>query len=112
MDLSKLDLNGLGLGEMFGDLQAKAKELQEENETKLYTTKSGGGMVSVQINGNTEIIDIEIDDELLEDKESLQILLMSAINDAVKMAEDGKKNMAMDMIGGMNPFINMGKENK
>jgi len=107
MDLSKMDFNDLGLGDMFGDLQEKAQKLQEENEAKIYTAKSGGGDVAIQINGNSEIIDIEINNELLDDKDSLQILLMSAVNDAIKMAEDGKKDMAMDMLGGMNPFGNM-----
>ncbi|MEJ2501679.1 MAG: nucleoid-associated protein, partial [Campylobacterales bacterium] len=37
---------------------------------------------------------------------SLQILLIAAINDAVKMVEDNKKHSAMGMLGGMNPFTN------
>jgi hypothetical protein len=50
------------------------------------------------------MIDLEIDDSLLEDKESLQILLIAAVNDANKMVEENKKNSAMGMLGGMNPF--------
>ncbi|NPA87740.1 YbaB/EbfC family nucleoid-associated protein [Caminibacter pacificus] len=92
---------------MFGniDLNEMMQKLQEqlqEADNKTYTAKSGGGLVEATVNGKFEVIDIKIDDSLLEDKESLQILLMSAINDAIKMAVDDKKAQAMNMFGGMN----------
>ena len=78
--------------------------LQEESKHIELTAKSGGGLVVVKANGAGEIIDVIIDDSLLEDKESLQILLMSAMNDVIKMAEDNKKSQALGMMGGFNPF--------
>ena len=51
-----------------------------------------------------EIIDIDIDDSLLEDKESLQILLISAVNDVIKMVEDDKKLAASKMLGSLGGF--------
>lgn len=92
------------MGEMMEQMQAKAKELQEKAKETILTAKGGGGMVQVSANGAGEIIDITIDDSLLEDKESLQILLISTINDVIKMVEDNKKAQAMGMLGGMNPF--------
>jgi DNA-binding YbaB/EbfC family protein len=92
---------------MFGniDLNEMMKKLQEqmqEADNKTYTAKSGGGLVEATVNGKFEVVDLKIDDSLLEDKESLQILLMSAINDAIKMAVDDKKAQAMNMFGGLN----------
>jgi len=92
---------------MFGniDLNEMMKKLQEQIEAadnKTYTAKSGGGLVEATVNGKFEVIDLKIDDSLLEDKESLQILLMSAVNDAIKMAVEDKKAQAMNMFGGMN----------
>jgi len=92
---------------MFGNLDLnemmqKLQEQMQEADNKVYTATSGGGMVEVSVNGKFEVIDIKIDDSLLEDKESLQILLMSAINDAIKMAVDDKKSQAMNMFGGLN----------
>jgi len=92
------------MGKMLEKVQEQAKSMDSENEQKIFTTKSGGGMVEVSINGKGEVIDVTIDDSLLEDKESLQILLISAMNDASKMVEDNKKQSAMNMLGGMNPF--------
>jgi len=61
-------------------------------------------MIEVTANGSGEVVDITIDDSILDDKESLQILMISAINDVFKMVEDNKKSQAMGMMGGMNPF--------
>ncbi len=99
--------NGFDMGkmaEMMTQMQEKAQALQEQAKQVELSAKAGGGMVEVRANGAGEIIDINIDDSLLEDKESLQILLISAINDVNKMVEDNKKSQAMGMLGGMNPF--------
>jgi DNA-binding YbaB/EbfC family protein len=98
---------GLDLGkmnEMMQQMQEKAKELEENAKSVELTAKAGGGMVEVRANGAGEIIDLNIDDSLLGDKDSLQILLISVINDVNKMVEDNKKSQAMGMLGGMNPF--------
>lgn len=92
------------MSQMMGEMQEKAKEIQEQAKNVQFTAKAGGGLVELTINGAGEVIDLNIDDTLLDDKEYLQILLISAMNDANKMAEDNKKSQAMGMMGGMNPF--------
>ncbi|HHB94898.1 MAG TPA: YbaB/EbfC family nucleoid-associated protein [Campylobacterales bacterium] len=97
LDMSKM-------GQMMEQLQSKAKEMEEQSKQVVLTAKAGGGMIEVTANGTGEIVDITIDDSILDDKESLQILLISAINDVNKMVEDNKKSQAMGMMGGLNPF--------
>jgi DNA-binding YbaB/EbfC family protein len=92
------------MGKMLEGMQEQAKKLEEEMASKEFTVKTGGGMVKATMNGKGEMVDLVIDDSLLEDKESLQILLIAAVNDANKMVEDNKKSSAMGMLGGMNPF--------
>ncbi len=92
MDFSKM-------GEMLEKVQADAKKMQEESAKKEFTTKSGGGLIQVTANGTGEIIDIMIDDSLLDDKDSLQILLISAVNDVLQMVESEKKLAASKMMG-------------
>ena len=92
------------MSKMLEGLQDQAKKMEEDSAHKTFTSKVGGGMLSVEMNGKGEMIDINIDDSLLEDKLSLQILIMSAINDVNKMVLDDKKNAALGMLGGMNPF--------
>ena len=100
-----LDLNKMQ--DMLNDMQNKAKELEEQTKSVTLTAKGGGGLVQVSANGAGEIVDITIDDSLMEDKESMQILLISTINEALKMAEDNKKSQALNMFGGLNPFGGM-----
>ncbi len=97
-------LNLGDMGKMLEQIQEKAKEAQEQSKNVEFTAKAGGGMVELTANGLGEVIDLRIDDSLMEDKESLQILLISAMNDIAKMIEDNKKSQAMGMMGGMNPF--------
>jgi len=97
LDMSKM-------GQMMEELQSKAKEMEEQSKKVMLTAKAGGGMIEVTANGSGEIVDITIDDSILDDKESLQILIISAVNDVVKMVEDNKKSQAMGMMGGLNPF--------
>jgi len=94
LDMSKM-------GEMLETMQKQAGEMQNKLEAVELTSKSGGGMIEIKANGGGEVVDISIDDSLLEDKESLQILLISAINDITKMVEDNKKSQAMSMMGGL-----------
>ncbi len=97
MDMSKMT-------QMLGDLQGKAQEMQAQAKSVEMSAKGGGGLLNVTINGAGEVIDITIDDSLLADKSSLQLLLMGTINDAIKMVEDNKKSQAMGMFGDLNPF--------
>ncbi|PSM53189.1 YbaB/EbfC DNA-binding family protein [Campylobacter blaseri] len=89
------------MGSMFEEIQKKAKELEQESESKEYSVKSGAGMVEIKINGKGEVLDLNIDESLFEDRESLQILLISAMNDAIKLVETQKKDLAAKMLGGL-----------
>ncbi len=92
------------MGEMLQKAQEEAKKMEENSKNKEFTAKSGGGLIKVTANGAGEIIDIDIDDSLFEDKESMQILLISAVNDVIKMVEDDKKLAASQMLGSLGGF--------
>ncbi len=98
------NLNMGDMGKMLEEMQKKASQIQQESESKIFTAKSGGDMIKISMNGKGEVIDLDIDDSLLEDKESLQILLMSCMTDLFKMLEDDKKSLASNLMGGLNPF--------
>ena len=96
-----LDLKNLNLNDMLNQFQEMAKNSKEDNASRIFTSKSGGGMIEISINGNSEVIDLKIDDSLLDDKDSLQILLISCMNDVIKQSDENKKMMAMNMMGGL-----------
>jgi len=97
-----MDMNKMA--DMLKKAQESAQKMEEDSKNKTFTAKSGGGMVKVSANGAGEIIDIEIDDTLLDDKDSMQILLISAINDVLKMVDDNKKLSASKIFGSFGGF--------
>ena len=92
------------MNKMLEGMQENAAKLKEELQSKTFSVKTGGGMIELSVNGNGEVIDLSIDDELLEDKDSLEILLIGAINDANKMVQQNQQSSAMGMLGGLNLF--------
>ena len=92
------------LQELLGNIQEKAKELEEKTKAEIYEVKSGGWLIVLKANGAGEIIDLDIDESLLSDKEAMQILLIGAFNEIFEKIEEGKKSQAMGMLGGLNPF--------
>jgi len=89
------------MSKMLEGFQENAQKLKDELASKTFSVKSGGGMIELTLNGNGEVIDLNLDDELLNDKDSLQILLIGAINDANKMVQQNQQQSALGMLGGM-----------
>ncbi|WP_324721093.1 YbaB/EbfC family nucleoid-associated protein [Salinimicrobium sp. HB62] len=83
---------------MFGDMmgmmnkiketQKKVEETKERLKTVLLDEQSADGLLKVTITANREIKNIEIADELLEDKEQLEDYLVLTINKAVARATE------------------------
>ena len=105
-----IDLKNLNLNDMMNQFQDMANKSKEDNASRIFTSKAGGGMVEISINGNSEVVDLKIDDSLLEDKDSLQILLISCMNDIIKQSEENKKRMAMSLMGNLGGLGNLGQK--
>ena len=71
-------------------LQEDMATLQEDLDSREYDVSAGGGMVSVKITGSKEILDIQIKPEIVDpdDIETLQDILVAAVNEAIKRVED------------------------
>lgn len=93
------------MSKMLEEMQENAEKLKSELASKIYSVKTGGGLVELSVNGNGEVVDLIIDETTLTDKDMLQILLIGAINDANKMVQDNQQQSAMGMLGSLN---NMG----
>ena len=67
------------------DMAAK----QEELEAREYEVSAGGGVVTAKINGKKEFISIKIDPEVIDpdDPETLEDLVVAAVNEAIKKVE-------------------------
>jgi len=85
--------------------QTKMAKLQEELGQKTVEASSGGGMVTVVVNGQQEVISIKIDPEVVDpdDIDMLQDLVLAAVNDGVTRA----KNMVNEEMGKLTGGLNL-----
>lgn len=91
---------------LLSNMQEKAQEATANLEAKIIEIKSGGGLVKITANAKGDIVDLAIDDELLQDKDSLQILLISAISDLIKSIEENKTQLAQNAISNLGGLFN------
>ena len=84
--------------------QAKMAKLQEELSEKTIEASAGGGMVTVVVNGQQEILSIKIDPEVVDpdDVEMLQDLILAAINDGMARAKSMVNEEMSKLTGGLN----------
>lgn len=85
-------------------MQKKMEELQAQIDATEIEATAGGGAIKVVVNGKKEVLDIEIDPSVVdpEDVEMLQDLVMAAVNEALRKAEDFSANEMKEVTGGMN----------
>ncbi|VAX07983.1 Nucleoid-associated protein YaaK [hydrothermal vent metagenome] len=84
-------------------MQADMQEAQEKLAREEITGESGGGLVTIVMNGKHEVRRVAVDDSLLgDDKEMLEDLIAAAINDATnKVAAKTEESMS-GMTAGLN----------
>jgi len=88
-------------------MQRQMEEMQEEMESKTLETTSGGGAVKIVISGKKEIKSIELSPDIVDpdDVEMLQDLIIAAVNEAVRQADEMTNREMGKITGGMNlPF--------
>ena len=85
-------------------LQQEMLRLQQEQESKTFTAKAGGGMVAATVNGKHELVNIEINPEAVDpdDVEMLQDMIIAAVNEAMRTADSEAANNMSRLTGGMN----------
>jgi len=85
------------------DFQQKMSQVQNELADRIVTVSVGGGMVSVTVNGKNELISIQIEKEVInpEDQSMLQDLIVSAVNEGIKKAQDMAQTEMQKITGGM-----------
>ena len=87
-------------------MQQQMLEIQEQLKSKEVSSSVGGGAVSVKVNGQKELVEIKLSDEILkeasEDKEMLEDLILTAIKDAMTKAEELAESEMSKVTGGIN----------
>jgi hypothetical protein len=85
------------------EIHARIAKLQEEMAGKTVEASSGGGMVSVVMNGKQEILSIRIDPEVVnrEDINMLQDLMVAAVNEAIRKSQEMMTEEMKKVTGGL-----------
>lgn len=82
-------------------MQKQMMEAQEKLESTVFTGTAGGGVVSVEVKGNHEVVSVTIDPEAAKDDlEMVQDMIVLALNDATKKI-DAESQKLLGGFGGM-----------
>ena len=91
-------------------LQEKMAKIQAELAEKTVEASAGGGMVIVTVNGRQEVLSIRIDPQVVDpqDVEMLQDLIVAALNDGLRKAQELAAGEMGKLAGGLNiPGMNI-----
>ena len=93
----------MNIQQMMKQAQQMQERLQKQMAEMRVEASSGGGMVTVVINGAKQVQSIRIDPEVVskEDVEMLQDLILAALNDAHRKADDEMQKSMGGVLGGM-----------
>lgn len=85
-------------------MQQDMEKAQQEVEQTSFTASVGGGVVSATVNGKKELTALTIKPETVdpEDVEMLQDLVISAVNEALRQADEAMSNSMNALTGGLN----------
>ena len=85
-------------------MQQEMLRMQEEMENATYKATAGGGMVTAEVSGKHQVVSLEINPEAVdpEDVEMLQDMVIAAINEAMRNADNESANQMSRLTGGLN----------
>lgn len=85
------------------EMQKKMATLQDDLKNSMITAESGGGMVKATLNGKGEMTKIEIDASIIsaDDKETLEDLIVAAINNAKGKVDQLVQEKTKQIMSGM-----------
>ena len=84
-------------------MQQDLMKMQEEMETQTYTASSGGGVVKATVTGKRELTELVIDPEAVDpdDVEMLQDMIVAAVNEAMRKADEASAQSMSRITGGL-----------
>ncbi|HXS97809.1 MAG TPA: YbaB/EbfC family nucleoid-associated protein [Candidatus Limnocylindrales bacterium] len=87
--------------QMMRQAQQMQEKMQQEIAAIRVEATAGGGMVTVQMDGQKNLLGVKIDPEVAGDVEMLQDMVLAAHSEALKKIEDEIKGKMGGMLGGM-----------
>ncbi len=96
-------MNPKQIQEMMARAQDMQRQMQEKMKETVVEASSGGGVVSVKMNGAKQVLSVKIDPEVVKsgDVEMLQDMVAAAVNEAARQADESVQSSLGGMLGGM-----------
>jgi DNA-binding YbaB/EbfC family protein len=93
----------MNVQQLMKQAQKMQEQLQKQKEETVVEATAGGGMVSVKMNGNKQLLSIQVDPEVFAggDKEMLQDLIVAAVNEGSRKVEETLDSQLSSLTGGM-----------
>ena len=93
----------MNMQQMMKQAQKMQEQLQKQMDATVVEATAGGGMVALKMNGNKQLISIQIDPEVFAsaDKEMLQDLIVAAVNECVRKVDEVLSGQLGGLTSGM-----------
>jgi DNA-binding YbaB/EbfC family protein len=93
----------MNVQQLMKQAQQMQEKLQKQMESIVVEATSGGGMVSVKMNGQKQLLSIQIDPEVLSgsDKDMIQDLIVAAVNEGIRKVDATMQEQLGSMTGGL-----------
>jgi nucleoid-associated protein EbfC len=89
--------------QMLSRLRQVQEDLQRQVNAVAVEASAGGGMVTVKMNGQKQVVDVRIEPEVFasKDQEMLQDLIRAAVNEASRRVDEELANQMKNLAGGI-----------
>jgi len=93
----------MNMQQLMKQAQKMQEQLHKQMETTVVEASAGGGMVSVKMNGNKQLLSVLVDPEVFAggDKDMLQDLIVAAVNEGARKVDEALSNQLGGLTGGM-----------
>ena len=97
-------MSGFNIQELMSQAKKQYEVLQKKMQETVVEASSGGGAVTIRMDGRKQVLGIKIDSEVVKsgDIEMLQDLIAAAFNGAAKKIDDAMQSTVGGMMGGLN----------
>ena len=92
------------------EMQSEMMKAQEQLKDEIVEASAGGGMVKVKMSGDLRLLEIAIDPEAIdpEDPDLLQDMVLAAVNEAIRSAQELATNKLGGITGGLGGLPGIG----
>jgi DNA-binding YbaB/EbfC family protein len=100
-DQERMEVNAIQ--QMLSRLRQVQEDLQRQVNAVAVEASAGGGMVTVKMNGQKQVVDVRIEPEVFasKDQEMLQDLIRAAVNEASRRVDEELANQMRNLAGGI-----------